>query len=146
MRKLSGQGVSDRLEEVSKKLDIIMRRLDVLETMVLEKPEYADIASSLRLVRLGVRMYDEPIKVLSRLKLAERYVKETRISKDEISRCIVQVLALKGPLNTSAITREVEAMRGKASRRIIRARLKNFEKIHVVRQVEGFGTKYELIE
>jgi len=143
---LSGQGVSDRLEEVSKKLDIIMRRLDVLETMVLEKPEYADIASSLRLVRLGVRMYDEPIKVLSRLKLAERYVKETRISKDEISRCIVQVLALKGPLNTSAITREVEAMRGKASRRIVRARLKNLEKMHFVRQVAGFGIKYELIE
>jgi hypothetical protein len=143
---LSGQGVSDRLEEVSKKLDIIMRRLDVLETMVLEKPEYADIASSLRLVRLGVRMYDEPIKILSRLKLAERYIKETRISKDEISRCIVQTLALKGPLNTSAITREVEAMRGKASRRIVRARLKNLEKIHVVRRVEGFGTKYELIE
>jgi hypothetical protein len=143
---LSGQGVSDRLEEVSKKLDVIMRRLDALETMVLEKPEYADIASSLRLVRLGVRMYDEPIKVLSRLKLAERYIKETRISKDEISRCIVQVLALKGSLNTSAITREVEAMRGKASRRIIRARLRNLEKMHFVRRVEGFGTKYELIE
>jgi len=143
---LSGQGVSDRLEEVSKKLDVIMRRLDVLETMVLEKPEYVDIASSLRLVRLGVRMYDEPIKVLSRLKLAERYVKEARISKDEISRCIVQVLALKGPLNTSAITREVEAMRGKASRRIVRARLQNLEKMHFVRKVAGFGTKYELIE
>ncbi len=146
MRNLSGPGVSDRLEEVSKKLDTIMRRLDVIETMVLEKPEYADVASSLRLVRLGVRMYDEPIKVLSRLKLAERYVKESRISKDEISRCIVQALAMKGPMNTSAITREVEAMRGKASRRIVRARLKNLEKMRVVRQVEGFGTKYELIE
>jgi hypothetical protein len=143
---LSEQGVSDRLEEVSKKLDTIMRRLDVLETMVLEKPEYAEVASSLRLVRLGVRLYDEPINVLSRLKLAERYIKETRISKDEISRCIVQALALKGPLNTSAITREVETMRGKASRRIVRARLKNLEKMYVVRQVEGFGTKYELIE
>jgi hypothetical protein len=146
VQKLSRQGVSDRLEEVSKKLDTIMRRLDVLETMVLEKPEYAEVASSLRLVRLGVRMYDEPIKVLSRLKLAERYIKETQISKDEISRCIVQALALKGPLNTSAITREVETMRGKASRRIVRARLKKLEKMLAVRQVEGFGTKYELIE
>jgi hypothetical protein len=53
---LSGQGVSDRLEEVSKKLDTILRRLDVLETMVLEKPEYAEVASSLRLVRLGVKL------------------------------------------------------------------------------------------
>ncbi|MEM2889329.1 MAG: hypothetical protein QXI71_05485 [Candidatus Bathyarchaeia archaeon] len=143
---MSEKEVSERLEEVSKKLDAIMRRLDVLETMVLEKPEYADLASSLRLVRLGVKIYDEPIKILSRIKLAERYIKEIKISRDEISRCIVQALALKGPLNISAITREVNVMRGKASRRIIRARLKNLEKMHYVRQVAGLGTKYELIE
>jgi len=143
---MSGRGVSDRLEEVSKKLDKIMHRIDALEAIVLEKPEYADMASSLRLLRLGVRLYDEPIKVLSRLKLAERYVKQPRISKDEISRCIVQALALKGPMNTSAITREVEAMRGKASRRIIRARLQKLVKEGAVRRVEGFGTRYELIE
>jgi len=143
---MSDRGVSDRLEEVSKKLDKIIQRIDVLEAIVLERPEYADLASSLRLLRLGVRLYDEPIKVLSRLKLAERYVKQSRISKDEISRCIVQVLALKGPMNTSAITREVEAMRGKASRRIIRARLRKLEKEGVVRRIEGFGARYELID
>jgi len=143
---MSDRGVSDRLEEVSKKLDAIMRRIDVLETIVLEKPEYADLASSLRLLRMGIRLYDEPIKVLSRLKLAERYVKQTRISKDEISRCIVQALALKGPMNTSAITREVEVMRGKASRRIVRARLQRLLKEEIVRRAEGFGTRYELIE
>lgn len=146
VRGMSDRGVSDRLEEVSKKLDAIMKRIDVLETIVLEKPEYADLASSLRLLRMGIRLYDEPIKVLSRLKLAERYVKQTRISKDEISRCIVQALALKGPMNTSAITREVEAMRGKASRRIVRARLQRLLKEDIVRRVEGFGTIYELIE
>jgi len=143
---MSDRGVADRLEEVSKKLDAIMKRIDVLETIVLEKPEYADLASSLRLLRMGIRLYDEPIKVLSRLKLAERYVKQTRISKDEISRCIVQALALKGPMNTSAITREVEAMRGKASRRIVRARLQRLLKEGIVRRAEGFGTIYELIE
>jgi len=143
---MSGRGVSDRLEEVSRKLDKIMQRIDALEAIVLEKPEYADMASSLRLLRLGVRLYDEPIKVLSRLKLAERYVKQPGISKDEISRCIVQALALKGPMNTSAITREVEAMRGKASRRIVRARLQKLVKEGAVRRVEGFGTRYELIE
>jgi len=143
---MSDQGVSDRLEEVSKKLDAIMKRLDVLETMVLEKPEYADMASSLRLLRLGVRLYDEPIKVLSRMKLAERYIKQPKIRRDEISRCIVQALALKGPLNISGITREVAAMRGTASRRIIRSRLQALEKDAVVRKAEGFGTRYELIE
>jgi len=143
---MSDQRVSDRLEEVSKKLDAIMKRLDVLETMVLEKPEYADMASSLRLLRLGVRLYDEPIKVLSRMKLAERYIKRPTIGRDEISRCIVQALALKGPLNISAITREVAAMRGTSSRRIIRSRLQKLKRDGVLRRAEGFGTKYELIE
>ena len=143
---MSDQGVSDRLEEVSKKLDTIMKRLDVLETMVLEKPEYAGMASSLRLLRLGVRLYDEPIKVLSRMKLAERYIKQPKIRRDEISRCIVQALALKGPLNISGITREVAAMRGTASRRIVRSRLQRLERDRVVRRAEGFGTRYELIE
>ena len=143
---MSDQGVSDRLAEVSQKLDTIMKRLDVLETMVLEKPEYAEMASSLRLLRLGVRLYDEPIKVLSRMKLAERYIKEPKIRKDEISRCIVQALALRGPLNISGITREVAAMRGTASRRIIRSRLQSLERDGIVRKAEGFGTRYELIE
>lgn len=143
---MSERAISDRLEEVSKKLDAIMRRLDFLETMVIEKPEYADVASSLRLLRLGIRLYDEPVKILSRLKLAERYVKHSKIRKDEISRCIVQALALKGPLNTSAITREVKVMRGTASRRIVRQRLQKLEKDGVVRLVEGFGTTYELVE
>ena len=143
---MSDQGVSDRLAEVSQKLDTIMKRLDVLETMVLEKPEYAEMASSLRLLRLGVRLYDEPIKVLSRMKLAERYIKQPRIGKDEMSRCIVQALALRGPLNISGITREVAAMRGTASRRIIRSRLQSLERDGIVRKAEGFGTRYELIE
>lgn len=143
---MSDRGVSDRLEEVSKKLDTIMKRLDVLETMVLEKPEYAEMASSLRLLRLGLRLYDEPIKVLSRMKLAERYTREPTVRRDEISRCIVQALALKGPLNISAITREVAAMRGTASRRIIRARLRRLERNSIVRRAEGFGTRYQLIE
>jgi len=114
--------------------------------MVLEKPEYADMASSLRLLRLGVRLYDEPIKVLSRMKLAERYIKQPKIRRDEISRCIVQALALRGPLNISGITREVAAMRGTASRRIVRSRLQRLERDRVVRRAEGLGTRYELIE
>jgi hypothetical protein len=144
--RMSKRSVSETLEEVSKKLDVIMRRLDVLETMVLEKPEYAEMASSLRLLRMGVRLYDEPLKVLSRMKLAERHIKQSRIQRDEMSRCIIQALALKGPMNISAISREVRVMRGKSSRRIVRSRLQNLEKESVVRQVEGFGSKYELIE
>lgn len=143
---MSEEGVSKRLEELSKKLDLIMKRLDALEASIVDNPEYADLSASLRLTKVGLGLYGEPLKILPRLRSAERYMKRLSISRDEISRCIIQVLAIQGPLNISAITRQVEAMRGKASRRIVRARLKHLEKEGIVRQMEGFGKTYELIE
>ena len=142
---MSEEGSSDRLSEVSKKLDLIIQRLNALEEIILKNPEYTGLAASLKVVKAGVGLYDEPLKVLSRFKTAERYVKRPAIAQDEISRCIVQALAMKERLNISAITRQVQTIRGKASRRIIRERVKRLEKDGVIRKVAGFGNVYELV-
>jgi len=143
---LSSKESDEQLKEIIKKLNSVLQRLETLEKIILDNSEYANLSSFLRLLSFSVKAYGEPLKILSRLRIAERYLKHSRIQRDEISRCIIQALALRGPLNISAITREVRTMRGKASRRTVRAKLRILSDEGIVRLVEGFGKRYELVE
>ena len=144
---LSGKedSVSDA-EELSKKLDQIIRRLDLLEDLILEKPEYEGLAATLRLTKLGIGLYGEPLKIASRLKSAERYLRQKPIAQDDISRCVVQALTVKRALNVSAITRQVATMRGKASQRIVRDRVKRLMQQGILLKTSGRIPTYELAE
>lgn len=135
-----------RADELSEKLDRIISRLDLLEKLILEKPEYEGLAASLRLARLGVGIYGEPLKIASRLRNAEQYLRQKQIAQDDISRCIVQALALKGHLNISAITRQVAQMRGKASRRIVRERVRRMVEQGILFKSDEQVPVYRLVE
>ena len=133
-------------EELSKKLDQIINRLDLLEKLILEKPEYQGLTAALQLTKVGIGMYGEPLKIASRLKSAEKYLHQKPIAQDDISRCVVQALAVKGSLNISGITRQVAAMRGKASRRIVRGRVATLVKQGVIVKTDGRVPAYRLVE
>lgn len=140
------QDTGSSAEDLSRKLDQILQRLDVLERSILGKPEYESLATSLQLTRLGIGMYGEPLKIASRLKNAENYLRQKIIAQDEVSRCIIQALAVKGPLNISAIARQTAAMRGKASRHTIRSRVENLVKQGVLTKMDGRIPTYDLVE
>jgi len=136
----------DRVRNLDQKLDQIMNRLDTIEAALAASQQSAELSSVLSDLRTGISLYSEPLKAIKRLYDARRFLKATAVEKDEISRIIVQSLAMRGELNVSQLEREIRGARGKASRRIVRERLKKLETDGIVQRVPGPGNKYRLVQ
>ncbi len=118
---MSESEIEKTLKNLNKKMDRIIARLDYLEQVIARYPDLASLSEVVFWFKTGLKMYDEPLKVLNRLLSLSRVVEE---KMDDVSRAIIQFLALRGSMNISQITREIKAQRGKASRKTVRAKLK----------------------
>ena len=135
-----------RVRNLDDKLDRIIRRLDTIETVMAHSQQNPELSSLLSDLKGGISLYSEPLKAIKRLYDARKFLKTREVERDELSRLIIQALALRGELNISQLERELRSARGTASRRIIRDRLAKLEKDGVVKLVQGWGRKYKLVE
>jgi len=69
---MSEEEKAEALEELSRKLNLVMKRLDTLEDIISENPDYAELATFLRLAKASVGLYEDPLKMLADSKQAER--------------------------------------------------------------------------
>jgi len=134
----------DDLKELNKKLEIMMRRLDYLEAVLTETKEYPELAQVMGGLRVGTALYREPLKLIERLIGVRRYLEKSPESRDEVSRIILNTLAIKGPMNVSALTREVAGEKGSSSRVTVRKKLLALVEEGIVEK--GDGHRYRLIK
>jgi DNA-binding HxlR family transcriptional regulator len=74
--------------------------------------------------------------MIQRLLGVRRHLEKNPESRDEVSRTILNALALKRPMNVSQMTREVE--RGSVSRVTLRKRVRSLMEEGVLERGEGF--------
>ncbi len=128
--------------DLNEKLSEVIRRLNELEAIMTETRRYPEIASLMRDLKIGARLYDEPLKMIQRLVEVRRFVESDEEGRDEITREILNSLALKGSMNISEITRELRDIRGKASRVTVKKRIDDLTRKRVISKKSNGG--YEL--
>jgi len=139
---LSGAG--EDLKSLNEKMERMMRRLDYFEAILTESRQYPELAQLMGDLKVGAPLYGEPLKLIQRLLSVRRYLERTPDSRDEVSRIILNSLALRGPMNISQLTREVERERGTASRVTVRKRVQDLLEEGAIEKGDGF--EYRLIE
>jgi len=121
-----------------------MHRLDYLEAILTESRNYPELAGILRDLRVGAGLYGEPLKLIQRLIGLRRLMQRDSELRDETSRALLNALAMKGPMNISALTREVAQAKGKSSRVTVRKRVQELLAEGIIEKDEG--NLYRLVE
>ncbi len=137
-------GLEDELKGLNEKLELMLKRLDYLEALMTQNQEYPELSHVMSSLRVGTSLYSEPLKLIQRLVSVQRRLKRSEEPRDEISRIILNVLAIKGPQNVSSLTREVQLERGTGSRVTIRKKLLELIDAGIVHKGEGLD--YTLVE
>ncbi len=137
-------GLEDELKGLNEKLELMLKRLDYLEALMTQNQEYPELSHVMSSLRVGTSLYSEPLKLIQRLVSVQRRLKRSEEPRDEISRIILNVLAIKGPQNVSSLTREVQLERGTGSRVTIRKKLLELIDAGIVHK--GEGPDYTLVE
>ena len=132
------------LRELNEKLERVMRRLDYLEAILTESRKYPELARLMGDLKVGAALYGEPLKLIQRLLSVRRHLERSAASRDEVSRIILNALALKGPMNISQLTREVAREKGSASRVTVRKRVVRLLDAGIIEKGDGFD--YKLVE
>ena len=131
-------GVEDDLKALNEKLERVMNRLDYMEAILTESRKYPELARLMGDLKVGAALYGEPLKLIQRLLGVRRYLEKAPESRDEVSRIVLNSLALRGPMNISQLTREVEREKGSASRVTVRKRVLELLEEGVVEKGDGY--------
>ena len=137
-------GLEDDLKELNNKLEIMMKRLDYMEALLTQNQEYPELSRVMGSLKVGTSLYSEPLKLIQRLMSVQRRLKRSEEPRDEVSRIILNVLAIKGQQNISGLTREVQRERGTGSRVTIRKKILELVEEGVVEKADGHD--YRLVE
>lgn len=118
-----------REEKIERLLEMVLERLDRIEKLLfssgVEDAEIVSIASKLILAF--------SLPAFKAFEISSQIMKLIRKRKiDDISRTIIEILAVKGSTSISELTRNVKEVRGKASRRIVTERVRKLEKEGIV--------------
>ncbi|MFQ6089221.1 MAG: hypothetical protein ACE5K0_10010 [Candidatus Methanofastidiosia archaeon] len=119
----------DTLEEVSRKLDILIEKMEILEK-ALKMQDSPVLSTLLKGMKLETDLASNILKGYDRF---ERFRKYT---KDDISLAILRILMRYDALNILQITKKVRVLRGRASRRIVRRKLEDLKERGLVVEEE----------